>query len=256
LAPNNPAYVIAQGEILVALERSSEAMELVRARRTDFAGNPAMCTFTGNVHSSLGEYKEAVAAYREAALLVPHDAQAQARLGTALSRAGHYQEAISVLTPVVAGRKDAPWSARLALGLAHLEHADPASARDVFREAARLQPAHADPHAYLARAAIRQGDYTTARQSIEKACQLAPSDAGHWLLLGYVCTRQADNARARTALETALKLTPHDPVAHYLMGRALESVGQTTDAIRHYRQAREADPNHPLARDLLAAAPQ
>jgi Flp pilus assembly protein TadD len=215
-----------------------------------------MCTFAGDVHSTLGEYKEAVEAYREAALAAPADLQAQIRLGTAQARAGHYQEAIAVLTPAVAGRNDAPWSARLALGLAHLEHADPASARDVFREATRLFPANADPHAYLARAAVRQGDFATARQSIEKACQLAPTEAGHWLMLGYVCTRQSDNARAQTALETAIRLAPTDPVSHCLMGRLLESSGRSADAARHYRQALEADPKHPLARELLAALPK
>lgn len=256
LAPNDPAYVIARGEMLVALGRTSEAMDLIRARRADFAGNPAMCTFTGNVHSMLGAYTEAVDAYREAALITPGDLQAQIRLGTALSRAGNYQEAISVLTPVVANRKDAPWSARLALGLAHLEHADATSARDIFREAAQLEPANADPFAYLARAAIRQGDFATARQSIEKACQLAPKDAGHWLLLAYVCNRQADNARAQVALNQALKLAPNDPVAHCLMGQLLESSGRSAAAVQHYRQALKADPSHPLARDLLAAAPR
>ncbi len=253
-APQSAAYVVAQAETLTALGRLSEALDLIRARRTDFERNATLRALAGDIHTILGQYEAASDAYREAVLLAPDDPVFRLELGVALARARRDEEAIKVLAPVLAQKRDAPWSARLALGRAYLARDNPSEAREVFRNATRAFPGEAQPWSWLARAALASGDLITARQASEKATSLSPQDAAAWLTLGYVSQRQKDYPCARRALETSLRLEPGDPLAHCLLGQVLEAEGQKREAVLHYRQAIEADGDYEWARELLAAA--
>jgi len=252
-APHCAAYVVAQAETLTALGRLNEALDLIRARRTDFERNATLRALAGDIHTILGQYEAASDAYREAVLLAPDDPVFRLELGVALARARRDEEAIKVLAPVLSQKRDAPWSVRLALGRAYLARDNPSEAREVFRDATRAFPGDAEPWSWLARAAMASGDLITARHASEKATSLSPRDAAAWLTLGYVSQRQKDYACARRALETSLRLEPGDPLAHCLLGQVLEAQGHKGEAVLHYRKALDADADYEWARELLAA---
>jgi len=253
-APHCAAYVVAQAETLTALGRLNEALDLIQARRTDFERNATLRALAGDIHTILGQYEAASDAYREAVLLAPDDPVFRLELGMALARARRDEEAIKVLAPVLSQKRDAPWSARLALGRAYLARDNPSEAREVFRDATRVFPGEAEPWSWLARAALASGDLITARHASEKATSLSPKDAAAWLMLGYVSQRQKDYAFARRALESALKLDPGDPLAHCLLGQVLDAEGRKDQALLQYRQAIQADADYEWAKELLAAA--
>jgi len=229
----SPAMIVAQAEALVALGRTEEALALIRKQRSEYAGHPAMCLLAGDIHTMLGQYDEAVSAYRELALACPGDVQAQIRYGSTLARSGRWAEAIRTLGPLFEKDTELPWPACLALGRSYLELGNPTAAREVFERAGRQHENEAEPWTWLARTAIEQDDLATARDTAERACRINSQDASQWLLLGHVYVLQGDSERARVALATALDHDPQDWLAHYLMGELLDNAGKPAEAAEH-----------------------
>ncbi|HSW47078.1 MAG TPA: tetratricopeptide repeat protein [Phycisphaerae bacterium] len=250
----SPTCIVARAETLVALKRSDEALDLIQRHRNDFAGNRAMSSLAGDIHTMLGHYNEAVDAYREVALLAPADWQAQMQYGTALARCGRHAEAVRVLEPLVKENRDLPASARLALGRSYLELGNPGAAHAAFRQVCDSNAAGPEEWTWLARAALRQDDLAGARQSAEKACASSTNNPSTFLLLAHVCIRQRDFEKARSALHACLQIDSGQWLAHYLMGEVQKATGRSSEAAFHYRMAIESDPSQSQARQLVAQA--
>ncbi len=244
--------LVAECEVLVALGRPDEALDLIEKHRGDFPGNQAICTLEGDIRTLRGQYAEAADAYRRVALAAPADVQAQIQFGAALARCGRYDEAIVVFTRLRDDRRALPWTAYHSLGRAYLEKGNVVAAAEVFGEAARLNPNQAEPELWLAHVAAVQGDWASARQRASRVLQMDSRHDDARLLLGYACLRSGDLDRARQALEVVLRNSPRDRGAHYLMGQVLESAGLGNEAAVHYRQADQAAAPDPAGPSLAA----
>lgn len=254
LAPQNPSYLVAQAEMLVATGHPEEALNLILERRIDFERHAPMRALLGDLYVMQNEFSLASEAYREASRLAPEDMQLKIQLGIALSRAGNYQEAIGILASCVRTNPKTSWPAYLALGRAYLESGNVAAARDTFREAVRIRPSDAEPWLWLARSALINKDFIGAREATEKVVSLTPNDASAWLLLGYICREQKEYSRSLNAFETAVRLDPADPLAHCLIGQIYETTGNRTKAVAYFEKAVQMNPADEWAHALLAAA--
>ncbi len=245
--------LVAECEVLVALDRADEAIDLIDKHRADFPGNQALCQLEGDIRMLRGQYAEAADAYRQVAMAAPADVQAQTQFGVALARCGRCDEAIAVFTRLQSDHCDLPWTAYQALGRAYLEKGNVAAVAEVFGEAARLNPNRTEPELWLARVAALQGDWASARQRTSKVLQMDSRNDDARLLLGYACLQSGDLGQARQALAAVLRNSPENGAAHYLMGRILESAGLADEAAEHYRQADQAAASGPAGPSLAAS---
>lgn len=248
--PHQAHYVVAMAEMLVAADRASEALELVRARWTDFEDNVAIRALAGDIYIMLGRYEEAAQAYRVAVQASPNDPHLAVRLGTCLARSGSHLEAREVLSAAVEKMDPVPGSVLIELGRCHLAMNELIEARAAFRGATEINPDQPRGWSWLARTAIEADDLLTARRAAAQAARLAPDSTEYAMLLGYVCWRQQDHSQAIRALEGVVRRAPDEALAWRLLARAREASGDIEAARECYEHLLTLHPEDQWTRQL------
>jgi Tfp pilus assembly protein PilF len=220
----NAHYVNAVAEILVQLGRANEALDLIRARWTDFEQNATLRALAGSIYVLLGRYEEAADAYREAARIAPADEVLQLELGSVLAQAGQYEEGCEILTTVTAKNEQSPPSALVNLARCHLQLGRADQAKSILRRVVATAPQNAAAWSMLSRASIDSGDLITARRAARQAADLEPESADSALLLAYVCRLQKDHRAAVQALDRVLDQHPVDGLALYLRDESAKAM--------------------------------
>lgn len=244
--PMNAHYVAAVAETLVGLERPAEALRLVQDRWTDFEHNATLRALAGQIHSLLGQYEQAADDYREAVRIASEDSTLKIQFGVALTLAGQYLEAASVLTAAIETDQQPPAFALIALGRAQTELRQFDDAKATLRRATQRFSASHAAWTGLARASLAGGDLLTAREAASRAVQLKNPRPDARLLLAYVCWKQRDLASAADALETLLRERPADALAWSLLADVRAQAGDT-EAARECRRRAALIGSAPLA---------
>jgi predicted Zn-dependent protease len=99
--PNELAYLLAQAEMLVQLEQSPKALEILREKLSFFENSPAIRDAVGQLLVQEGQYAEAAALLRQATALAPEENTFREHYGLALYYNKQYREAVSVLERLV-----------------------------------------------------------------------------------------------------------------------------------------------------------
>jgi tetratricopeptide (TPR) repeat protein len=251
--PSELAYLLAQAEMLVQLEQSKKAIELLREKLNFFENSPSIRDALGQLLVEEGRYAEAVPMLRQASILSPEEQPIREHYGMALFYNKQYREALITLERVV---KDDNYKTRadlhMALGECHMELNEPRDARDCFELASQLNPGSVSSWLNLAKAALQLNDLKRAEISLKKATSIDANSADATLLMGYLRLQQAKLPEALTSFRRASQLDPQDPVSLCMTGFVLEKMGRSNEAIRFYSQALKIKPNDELATSLMA----
>lgn len=114
-----------------------------------------------------------------------------------------------------------------------LEPVDAGRARDAYRRALELQPAHPDARVNLGRLLHEEGHLDAAERNYRVALLARPSDATAAFNLGVVLEDLHRRREAEQAYEIALRTDPALADAHFNLARLLEREGRKAAAIRH-----------------------
>lgn len=252
-APAELAYLMAEAEMLVALDRQSEALALLQAKIVYFENSPAIRDAVGQLLMHAKRYRDATDVLRQASLLAQDDLSVRERLALALYYDKQFDDALVELEKLTA---DEQYSERhdllAALGECQLHTGRPRDARMTFQKAADLNPASAHSYLGLGRAALECGDLKRAEIALRKAQSLdtlAPE--GH-LIIGYLRLRQNRMKDALTAFQKAVSLDPKDTVALCMVGYVFEKSGRSDVALQYYGRALKLMPTDDLASRLMA----
>jgi Flp pilus assembly protein TadD len=98
------------------------------------------------------------------------------------------------------------------------------------------------------------GEFAQAEQMYREASRQAPGHADVHHLLGMVLHQQNRNAEARVEIESAIKVLAHMPHYHNTLGEVLRAVGEVSEAITCYRRALELQPDYLQAVNNLGLA--
>jgi len=131
----------------------------------------------GVQHQKLGQWNEAIQAYRRAIELRPNSAKAHVNLAAVFLEQGQVQEALDSLE---AARKAEPGSAQvhLLLGQLYLKKQDYLKAQEFLETATRLSPQNSrQAFVLLIHIALRHEDPDRARQTLVVMKQYFPSDS-------------------------------------------------------------------------------
>jgi len=123
--------------------------------------------FKGDSLASLGQFTDAIIAYKNSICLKPNYAHALAGLGSCLDEIGKTSEAIVVLETSIAIKNDS--NTLNFLGLAYKHENDYAKAKETFEEAIRLDPGDPDLWANLGPVYKKLGNIDESIECYKKA---------------------------------------------------------------------------------------
>ena len=264
--PQMAAYVLAQAETLVALDKPIEAMELIEVRLQDFDGNAPMRMLAAHLNERLGLRGPAVEYAREALRIQENDAGLSGEVGRILVWAEQYEEVIAVLRPVVEtglaacgsngpikidGKSPVMPSMLRDLARAYMATRQWREAQWVLRPLMARDEVDSAGWCMYAQAALMLGDQAAAWETIYTLHQNAPPTAESLLLASHIAVRRGDFPVALDAATRAVQMDGRMATAYCLMGQAYEGLGRAEDARQAYAKAAALDPDLQAVGSLL-----
>lgn len=119
-----------------------------------------------------------------------------------------------------------------------LETAAPPDAREAYRRAITLDPAHADALVNLGRLLHEAGDARGAEENYRRALATRPGDSVAAFNLGVALEDLGRGDDALKAYESAVLFDPDNADAHYNAASLYERQGQVQAALRHLKSYR------------------
>ena len=253
-APTELAYLMAQAEMLVAMEQQGEALKLLESKVTYFEHSATIRTAVGQLLVQQQRYKEAVDLLRQASILATEDLSIREHLALAMFYAGQYRDASDALTRLMRNEEYAQRGDLLAaLGECQLQLGQYREARATLETATQRDASSAGVWLSHAKAALQLNDVKRAEMSLRKALTLAPDNSEAHLMLGYMRLRQNRLADALPAFRKASALDQSDTVSLCMVGYALERMGKPEQAIQCYSKALRLKPNDEMASKFMAS---
>jgi len=191
----------------------------------------------------LRQGKDALPALRQAAQLLPQDAEAHANLGSELRARGEWGAALTSLLHALTLQ---PGNLAALIDAADAERAlgRTREAVTLYQLALQIDPRRRDAHNNLGNAYLELGQPTEAVGCYRRALELEPDDAQVQCNLGNALRQLGQFEEAITCTRRALALAPGLSMAHNNLGLSLAGLGRLEEAIRSYRQALVLNPNY------------
>ena len=266
-APQVASHILARAEMLVALGRHIEALEVINERIADFDGNLPIRMLAARLNWMLALRGPTIAWCREALRLSQDDPLATAELGQLLVWAGQYEEAIGILRPLVesgtsGGRTMASTvclddggvvtpSVLRALARAYVATRQWQQAKLVTKPLMARDKQDVASWCLFARAALESDDAGGAWEALRVVHSHNPPTAETKLLAAHVALCRGDNEAALAAANEAAEIDESFVTAYCIMGQAREALGEPDRAREAYAKAVELDPMSPVAQSLL-----
>ncbi len=114
-----------------------------------------------------------------------------------------------------------------------LEDGAPEQARDAYRQALALDPAHPDANLNMGRLLHEAGDTAGAEAHYRRALRARPGDAVALFDLGVALEDRGRLAEALASYRRALESEPGLADAHHNAARLCERLGRRAEAVRH-----------------------
>jgi tetratricopeptide (TPR) repeat protein len=252
-APAEAAYLLAQAEMLVALDRNDDALLLLTSKVDYFENSGVIRDEVGQLLYQAGRSEEAIAMLRQASLLSGGDLGVKERLALALYGHREFRECSELLEALV---QQEPCSKRAdlftMLGECQLQTACARQARSSFETASELDPASAPVWRGLGQAALECGDAVRAEHALLRSIQLDGTASETHLLLGYVFLCQERFAESLGCFESASAQDLKDGVSICMQGYVLQKMGRREDAVACYTRALQVKPDDKMASELMA----
>ncbi len=244
LEPDNIEYLLAHVECLVELERSADAQTILEEQTSHTLDHPRVAALAGHIAVLHGDADRAIHCYRMALATEKQSPLIADELGRLLIQDQRYEEALSVVRPLMeqAKKLKSDGALRRMVASCHLALGDPVSAKAVLVDYARSHPKDAAAQLLLAKSAIAISDWLTALRAVGLAEQSAVNlnevrlvrAAAHW--------KRGDLSSAMSDLEALIESNPNDSEVHCLLAEVYRALGRTDDAKTRFQAAIKLDP--------------
>ncbi len=199
-----------------------------------------------------GDLQAAERMYREIVLADPGAAQARHYLGYLLQQSGRLQEAYDQLTAAIAiDDRHAEWHFNLGIVLARQERVT--EAIDAFNRAIALDPDKYFYRTNLGAAFEANQEWDRAEHCWKAAANLDPDRPDAHYLLSALYLTQERFSEARHCNYRGIVAEPAGSKPKIVLGQALYELGRVDDAIALFENWLAEEPDHPVAKHLLAA---
>ena len=193
--------------------------------------------------AQLGQGKDALAALRRAAELLPEDPEAHGNLGGVLAARGEWEAALASLRHSLSLQ---PRNPRALIDAADVQRAlgRPREAVNLYQWALQIEPQRREALNNLGSAFLDLLQPAQAAACYQRALALKPDDAVVLCNFGNALRQLGKLAEAETCTRHALTLAPEMAMAHNNLGLCLAGQGQPAAAIASYRQALRLNPRY------------
>ncbi len=255
LDPSEDAYVAASAEVLVAMGKPAEGLDLLSTRLERRDVSLPLHALAGELAMLVGQPERAIGFYQHCLDADPKGPVGREGLAKAYFFAGRHDRALKRLE----GLASAPayqgktlW-VYLMIGDSQMALDRPRKARDAYEAAAGIEPGSARVWGALARAALALGDLTGASAAARRVLALGGDPLEPAIVLACGLLRSGRPADALRLLKEASSKHPQDTTVLCLRGRCHQQMGQDDQAADCYRRVLRSDPEHRLAKALLGA---
>ena len=254
LEADNLVYLLANVEMLVALDRTPEAYDLANANVTYFDTSTGIRMAAGRIAIMLGETDAALRHFDEASMLQPDDLQIKEEVARLKIRIGRDRAAIRDLE-VLTGHADMSDRLDLVVELAsaYRRTGRLVEAKRLFMQLSRKEPRNPKHWIELGEIAWSQDDISGSLLAGSRAMALAPDQPEGYLLAGLVWQKRGAHDKAVQLFDRAAQVAPSNAEALILRGISLQKSGNTAAAADAYSEALRRQPTDARARQLLAA---
>lgn len=251
-APAELAYIMARAEMLVTLDRQSEALTLLQSKAQYFEHSAALRDAIGQLLVDTHKYADAVDMLRQASILADDDLAIKERLGLAMYYAKQYRDAVDVLAALVAKPEYASRAdVMMAIGDCDLQLGKYHDAMNWFQSAGQANPNSAEVWRKATQTALEMNDVHLAQITVSKALALDAQNGQTQLMLGYVRLRENRMQDALKAFITANTLDPNDALSITMTGYVYEKTGLKNAAQACYARALQIHPGDQLTQELM-----
>lgn len=254
LRADSVAYLLAVGEILVSLDKSEEAVDLLSDKLIYFDQNAAIRVALGQLSMMRKDHTRAVAMFREALLLKPDDTTIAEELAMAQLASGQIADAIDTLDPLcqtlTIGQRPDLWCT---LAGAYRQANRLSEAKAVARKLRDEAPRDVESWIRLGELAWLDQSLDEAAIAAQRAIAIAPKRYEGYMLAGMVLQSRKATTDALAMFDRAAELAPLSAEPVILRGVALQQAGKPDAATEAYEQALRRQPGDDRARSLLSA---
>ena len=245
----------------LALRRLDRLAESERELRSATAVNPGHADALFNLGAVLdqrGSHGEAEDYLRKAAGLQPGNADFRYRLASVLKKNGKSGEAAAQLDLFRDLRERTQRERRASVLMrraeASLQAGDPVAAKELYQQAIRLDPQHAEAHLNLGVAYERLGRGALAEAMFRKALEIRRDYSDAHLNLGLKLAEKAQFAAALESVREAVRLAPANLAARKALAMVLTRLKRPQEAVPHFELLVRRDPASVEARLDLGIA--
>lgn len=244
------AYEMNAFPILFAQGCYQEMENLARSLTQRFPRHGVGWKALGTALQRQGRRAEALMPLKQAALLLPEDAESHFNLGVCLKDQGLFNEAENSYRRTLQLKPDFA-AAHCNLGNIRMEQSRFTEAEGMYRRAITLKPDYAEAYLNLGNAFMQQGRLTDAEESYRKALVIKPDSLDLHVNLGVILQEQGRLTEAEALYHRALEIKPYSAEAHNNLGNTLQKLGRLSDSEVSYRRALEAMPDYADAHNNL-----
>ncbi len=255
LRADDAGFLMAMAEMLVAMDRQSEALELLEAKLTYFDQHSGLRLAIGQIYQVQGDHDKAAEYFKQASLLRPDDLKIKEELALELAAANKLDAAAEQLEDLLdeSSHRDR-LDLRRALIAVYMKQDKQRAAREMLQQLVRLDANTAEDWLQLAELNWAQGDVGGTLTAANRVVTLAPQRHEGYLLMGMVWQKRHRIDDALRMFDRSAELAPDNAVPLILRGIALEKAGRREAAVAAYRQALARQPGDERAARLLDAA--
>ncbi len=194
----------------------------------------------GVVLSQEHRYDDAVAAYKRALALAPHDGPTELNLGIAWFKSGHLSDAAAAFQSAAKSLGDSP-RLDVLLGMSLYGTGHYRAATPYLERASLQQPSDAELQRTLTQNYLQSGEYDKAMETARKILLERPESAQAHILLGeaYDAANREEQAIVEFRAATQGNYVPN---AHFGLGYLLWKARSYDEAAAEFRKELEHDP--------------
>jgi len=241
-------------EVLATQGHTRQAQLYVESYLSASCTDPAMYELAGRLCMMQKDYANAANYYQQAGDLEGKNRCYTESLARAQFHAGQYRQALETLEGLrsQAGTSVPAWVSTM-LGDCYLVLGRTHPARQAYQQATETHPSDVGCWVNLAKAALADSDPLRAILAARQALQLEPTNRDATMLLGYALLRNGQARQSLKVLQPALAGSHDNAELYCLIGRAHAAVGKPDKAMHCYATALQIEPDHVLAKELLAS---
>jgi tetratricopeptide (TPR) repeat protein len=252
LEPANVDYILAVADAQVALQKYSQAVELLTEKMKACSGNAPLKIAAADLMLRQGDIQRAIKLYEQAVFLTD-DSDAAESLGYCYMLDGRWQMAAEVFERLSADCKDEQKSKLLLrlLAICNMNASQYGKAVNYYDKLSVEQRNNAEIWLKMGQAALGAGAVNRAFMCGQKAVALQPGYADAIALIGCAQYMADDYAAAIASFEEIAADSKNIGFSWLMRARCYEQLGQANKAEWAYKKASEMNPRSELSAYLV-----